>query len=686
MKRLIINLILLIPLLLAAVEVNTYENSSYYKELISRVPKSGEFFNAVDRYRVKPENGLLNEMSTLRTNPLYLVDMTRLITQRLNETDDAKILFLLDTIMQDTDRFPRKYYHLQDMYRSKVAKPRDIFDYVSYLYETVQLLFSSAFAKLSDEEMELLRRFSEQEIYPPKGESIPMAEVTPLIEKIDFENLYKAGFILHTGITVISKEAGKLTYDNLKPLTSNSVYGKLIIGTPGSDTYSEEYAFLLDPAGNDVYSMPDIAQNNFFAMVDLAGNDLYQNPQSLLTADFGISCSYDLGGSDTYRAKRMFSAMYGYQFHYDLQGNDIYQAKVRSCGFASYGISLLQDAAGNDLYLADRYSLGVGTTGGFGVLFDVSGDDLYRSTTKPGIVSASQGFGYGRENCDGGIGVLYDKAGNDFYTITGLGQAAAVNNGSGLLIDELGNDIYSGDSKVQGYADNGSFASLYDKAGNDKYTVSSSTISSSSQRWSFVLKRDISGDDSYCFPKNTMFSFKEAGFFQFDFSGNDLYDLGKIDKGSYSTGSGMFLDTGGTDLYTSQFCQNDTLLTKGYYCVVKDTLSELSSSEVVRQAGEKAVPDTTSVRTIEVMMSRKKSEALSRLAALPDTTSGKWDLVRQLSFDQDESIRYALPELFTKANLNKETAVILDNLCNDGSFRVAAKAQEIRDLIKKKNK
>ncbi|MBN2829407.1 MAG: hypothetical protein JXR56_03685 [Candidatus Cloacimonetes bacterium] len=686
MKRLAIILLIILPLLLQAEEGNSYESSSYYEEISSHLPHSQDYFGAVNSYRITPSYNNLEELDRLRKNPFYLADLTRIFSQKLNETEDAKMLFLLDTIMQETQKFPRKYYQLQDIYRSRVSKPKDITDYVIYLYETVQLLYTTAFSKLKEDDMELLTRYVEQENYPAKSEVITFSQVKPILDRIDFANLFRAGFILHTGITVISRESGKLVYDNPKPIIVNSQYGKLIIGTTGNDTYTDDFTFLLEPAGNEIYTIQERPFNSFASMIDMSGNDLYQSTGRLFTSDFGIFCSLDLAGSDTYRAKRMFSSEFGYQFHYDVQGNDIYQSKTRSCGYAAFGVSVLQDGSGNDTYLSDRYSLGVGATGGCGVLFDVAGDDLYKSTGKTGVVSASQGFGYGSASVEGGIGVLYDKSGNDLYVINDFGQAAAINNGVGILIDEQGNDTFFGDSRVQGYAENSSFASLLNGTGNDKYNVSSSLDSSSSKKWSFVLKRDMEGDDSYCYPTNTLLSFKESAFYQFDFSGNDHYQTGRSDKGMYSIGAGMFLDGGGEDVYTAGFCINDTLQTRGYYCVIKDTLSTIAYSTDNQIVKSKSTIDTTPVSTIESLLTRSRNEALSHLVAIPDTTSGKWELVKRLSYDPDEATRYVLPDIFNKNNVNKSNLLILDALCNDTSFRVAAKAREIRDLIKKKKK
>ena len=682
MQKLTLYILFLMPFLLISAERTDYEKSAYYEEVIATIPTAVEYFNAVGDYAPKDnffQNGII---SKLEKNPLYLADFTKLFRQRLNETDDATMLFLLDSIGENTDRFPRKYYHFQDIYRSRVTKPKDIFEYADYLYETVNLIFSSAFEKLSEEEMDVLLQYSNQEIYPLKRIAITAQTVAPILEKIDFENLYKAGFILHSGISVISREAGKLVYDNQKILTHNSKYGNMAIGTLSNDSYTDDYVFILEPSGDDIYNMPAQTQNSLFAMIDFIGNDLYYNSKSIMSPEFGVSVSYDLQGNDTYRSPQLLSVKFGYQFHYDLRGDDIYQANLRSCGYAMFGISLLKDGDGDDIYSAERYSLGSAGMNGCGVLFDMKGNDFYRSEDSGGMPSASQGFGYGTGECDGGIGFLYDKSGNDSYQIVDLGQGAAVYNGIGCLEDESGKDKYTGKSRVQGFANTNSYASLYDKEGDDEYITFSEVAGSASENWSLVLRRDIDGNDSYFSFNNSLFSFNESAYLMFDFMGDDLYLPCMDDKGKYSVGTGLFYDLSGLDSYANEFCRDDTLYTRGYYCTIIDTLSLHEEESIVAHVKSYDLP-ITEMQMEGILDQPNKMVAIARLTTLADSTEGKWELVRNLSTNEDELIRYALSDVFNKMNYTTENADILDSLCVDSSYRVSLKAMKIRDEIKR---
>ncbi len=682
MKRFLTLGFLILIISLWCSDVIDVESSTYYRNITSGLEYNRAFMNSLESYRDPIDYFANDEKNKLREDPLYLADLTKQIRKNLNRKDDAKLLYLLDLLGQDSDKYPRNYYFFQDLYNKDVLKPKDLFIYVTYLYETVSLLYKSVFEKLSDEEIKLLLDYVERDV--DSYSIVSPEQIEYILEKIDFEKLFKAGFILNTGLSVISKEAGKLTFSNSRPLENKSKYGVMIIGTMDNDVYSEEYTFILDPGGNDSYNLQPIKQREFLGLIDFAGNDSYLGNKELLSVDFGICCSYDLGGNDTYRADRIFSAQFGYQFHTDQRGDDTYTAETRSCGYASFGLSLLQDTGGSDVYLVDSYSLGSAFCGGIGVLFDKWGDDLYLSKPINSMIAGSQGFGWGSQGCEGGIGILFDKDGNDAYFITNLGQSAAVMNGLGLLIDEVGNDSFNSGGRAQGYAEHGSFASLYNGEGDDKYMISTEDISSSAQSWSFVLKRDFAGNDIYCNPFGSLFSFKESGFFMFDFSGDDDYRCVKQDSTLYSIGSGFFQDIYGDDKYSSSFFQNDSTMTSGYYCTFTDSNSiptplsrEFNKIERVVYSDE-IMPDKELVRI------KKKVEAVYRLNSLPDSTEGKWELVKELVHNPEEAVRYALLDLFNFNNYSEKNTAILDSLCIDKSFRVSVKAKQIKSIVNNK--
>ncbi len=682
MKRLLSLILITIIISLWAGDTVDVESSNYYEKLTRDLPQNSEFFNSLQSYREPVTFFKNNELDKLRSNPLYLADLTKSIRKNLNRKDDAKLLYLLDLMGQNSDKYPRNYYFFQDLYSEDVLKPKDIFSYVYYLYETVSLLYKHVFDKLSDEDMYLLLNYVERDVDAPN--TINDEHIEALIEKVDFVNLYKAGFILNTGLSVISKEADKLAYTNNKPLINKSRYGKMIIGTIGEDIYSEDYSFILDPGGDDTYNLPEIGEKQYFGLVDIAGNDTYLSTNRLLSVNYGISCSFDLKGNDSYRADRMLSAQFGYQFHRDEKGDDIYTAESRSCGYASFGLSLNQDTGGNDVYLVDSYSLGSAFSGGMGILIDKWGDDLYLSKPIDDNKTCSQGFGWGSSNCDGGFGILFDKEGNDAYFITGLGQSAGAMNGVGILIDEVGNDNFNGGARVQGYAEHGSFASFYNGEGDDKYMLSSEKVSSSAQRWSFVLKRDFAGNDLYCNPFGPLFSFQESGYYMFDFNGDDDYRCSMQDSTLYSVGTGLFQDIYGSDNYGDEFFANDSTLTSGYYCTFMDNNSIPTPLIGEFNKVERIIYNDDLMTDRELIKLRKKVEAVYRLNALPDSTDGKWELVNDLVGNPEESIRYALLDLFTRHNYGENNASILDSLCIDKSFRVSVKAKQIKGMLKHK--
>ena len=109
----------------------------------------------------------------------------------------------------------------------------------------------------------------------------------------------------------------------------------------------------------------------------------------------------------------------------DYAGTDTFNGDHFSNGAAYYGAGLLLDLGNDaDIYHSSTFSQGFGGPRGFGLLYDHSGNDLYRANgltpsvygTPAVYVSFSQGIGFGLRHYDsGGIGILYDAQGNDRY-------------------------------------------------------------------------------------------------------------------------------------------------------------------------------------------------------------------------------------------------------------------------------
>jgi hypothetical protein len=152
-------------------------------------------------------------------------------------------------------------------------------------------------------------------------------------------------------------------------------------------------------------------------------SDLYN---ALLTVDFGTDNTYtgfcgansnisnpvslliDLGGNDSYispdDSTRQAAGIMGIGVLYDVSGNDVYIGGEYAQGAGLFGVGIHYDETGNDEYKAELSGQGCGYFG-VGLCFDADGDDSYY------IYGSGQGFG----GVGGGVGVLVDYAGDDFY-------------------------------------------------------------------------------------------------------------------------------------------------------------------------------------------------------------------------------------------------------------------------------
>ncbi|HJL42798.1 MAG TPA: Ig-like domain-containing protein [Myxococcales bacterium LLY-WYZ-16_1] len=155
----------------------------------------------------------------------------------------------------------------------------------------------------------------------------------------------------------------------------------------------------------------------------------------------------------------------------DGGGDDVYDGQVASTADGR-AVSVLLDLGGDDRYGPDRpllersRSVALGSEDGFGqgfglagvaILFDVSGDDVYRGSV------FTQGAAFA------GVGALVDRGlGNDVYEAAYFSQGAA-QYGAGLLDDDGGNDRYLVGSQGQGMGRPRGQGLLLDRDGGDDY-------------------------------------------------------------------------------------------------------------------------------------------------------------------------------------------------------------------------
>jgi hypothetical protein len=98
-------------------------------------------------------------------------------------------------------------------------------------------------------------------------------------------------------------------------------------------------------------------------------------------------------------------------------------------------MGFLYDRAGNDHYRATTFSLASGAHFTIGALMDDGGNDAYE-----GLADARTGMGFGH---DYSVAILFDRSGDDVYRFGWEGIGDAINTSQAFFVDGGGNDTYS---------------------------------------------------------------------------------------------------------------------------------------------------------------------------------------------------------------------------------------------------
>jgi hypothetical protein len=291
----------------------------------------------------------------------------------------------------------------------------------------------------------------------------------------------------------------------------NTYLGEIVIGGFGSSRYKGSPAVIIDLGGDDDYFLSKAKGDsiNSSVIIDLGGNDVYRSEGDFVIGSgfFGEGILVDLSGDDTYLADNfsLGSGLFGVGMLLDEEGNDKYFGDTFTMGAGSFGLGILLDTKGADQYIASLLAQGFGFVSGWGALVDSSGNDNYFAggkykdilRYKDHYVSESQGFAIGvRPIMSAGIGLLYDLSGNDLYTSDIFGQGSSYWWGLGSLVDEEGNDKYVSYQYAQGAATHMTLGILEDKKGDDVY-ISHGVSQGCGHDFAFGLLYDKSGNDDY---------------------------------------------------------------------------------------------------------------------------------------------------------------------------------------------
>jgi hypothetical protein len=287
--------------------------------------------------------------------------------------------------------------------------------------------------------------------------------------------------------------------------------GEIIIGGPGSSRYTGSPSIIIDLGGDDEYNIlaPQDNPGGSSVIIDLGGNDLYKAEDDFVYGSgfLGVGILVDLSGDDTYLTKNfsLGSGLFGVGILVDEAGDDKYFGDTFGQGAGSFGMGVLVDMEGADQYSGALFVQGFGFVSGLGALIDSSGNDNYFAggrykdilRYKDHYISLSQGFAYGmRPMMSGGIGMLFDLSGNDVYTSDIFGQGSSYWFSLGTLLDVEGNDKYVSFQYAQGAGTHLCLAILEDESGNDVY-ISHGVSQGCGHDLALGMLWDKSGDDNY---------------------------------------------------------------------------------------------------------------------------------------------------------------------------------------------
>lgn len=354
---------------------------------------------------------------------------------------------------------------------------------------------------------------------------------------------------LNTGsIADLRRDLNERFSDSDSPLLfeKETSFGKVMVGGPGQNIYTEDAALILDIGGNDIYlnnaggtrkGMP------LALLIDWEGDDTYSSkePFSQGAGVMGGGFLIDLKGNDTFTATdgSQGTGIFGTGILFHGEGTGVFKSKSFSQGTGQFGIGILWSRDKDTVYECGRYGQALGLFRGAGILIDDDGNDRYMlGGFEPDFrdplhstVSMGQGFGKGIRpekkvtGVSGGIGMLIDKKGNDTYIADYFAQGASYYYGIGILKDLGGNDRYLAGRYSQGAGIHSSIGILIDGSGDDFYCSSYGVAQGIGHDFGVGVLDDRAGDDSYI--------------------------SGILSQGAATTGGlGLLLDRAGSDSYS----------------------------------------------------------------------------------------------------------------------------------------
>ena len=320
--------------------------------------------------------------------------------------------------------------------------------------------------------------------------------------------------------------------------------GTVVLAGGDDSTYKNDeahYCLIIDTGGNDTYiNLPSAFGNRNWTsvVIDTNGNDKYLSDPVLANED--VASYKDRKNQGI--APGPAGAFMGYSFLFDLQGDDLYRSERDGLGSGRLGVAVLEDGGGNDVYDSYQDSIGFGMFGA-GILEDRSGNDTYSGFQQVEGVGQTEGFG-----------ALIDHAGSDTYiandTVIDFPSAQSAQHQNSMSQG-------AGNGTRRDYLDAhqlaGGIGLLLDDAGDDKYSCAVFGQGTGYLEGIGIL-RDKSGTDTY----NGMWYVQGAsahfavGYLQDD-QGDDRYTatMNMAQGAGHDFGAGYLLDLAGNDTYVA---------------------------------------------------------------------------------------------------------------------------------------
>lgn len=451
-----------------------------------------------------------------------------------------------DFLPEELEKYLNEIYNLTDLYYEKFNefKTNISEEGFNFINKEIQNTFSKSSGKslslnLKEEQKQKNENYKENK------------RLRILLEKVDINDLQTLGLEIIKIAEKINKiDFSKIAENKLKQkiiFNKKTKFGNINIFGTNDDYIKNSNCFVsIDIAGNDFYKN-SIANSNQEKLVslyfDFSGNDFYVSDTGfdISSSFYGVSYIFDKEGNDKYLGNNnsIASAYFGISIIDDRNGSDFYEGSIYSIGAGLFGIGLVQDINGNDIYQAGAYCQGFGSVKGYGILIDNAGSDYYLSGNKitdsiryyAHSITMSQGCGFGiRPYIPGGFGLLIDKRGNDLYKADIYGQGTSYWISMGALIDYSGHDKYISHRYSQGAGIHLGIGCLMDFSGDDEYTTLS-VSQGCGHDYSYGLLFDKSGKDFY---KNEYIS-QGAG----SANGIGIFIDEKGNDGHFSTNHGL---------------------------------------------------------------------------------------------------------------------------------------------------